>query len=120
MDEQTRSELIEAYFDTVDAESYEPFKRVFSTESRHVRPGQPDLVGADAIRSFFETDRQSSDSTHTVLRTMHADEDVTFCKIHVEGQLPDGRYEGEAVCEFAFDPDTKTIARYRVYRGYDR
>lgn len=120
MDEDTRDDLIEAYFGAVDAESYEPFERVFSAESRHVRPGQPDLVGAAEISEFFEADRQSSDSTHTVLRSMHESDDVTFCKIHVEGQLPDGRYEGEAVCEFTFDPTTGTIARYRVYRGYER
>lgn len=120
MDVETRAELIEAYFAAVDAESYEPFDRIFSDESRHIRPGQPDLVGSDGIRSFFETDRQSSDSTHTVLRSMHTDDEVSFCKIHVEGQLPDGRYEGEAVCEFVFNGPTGTIDRYRVYRGYDR
>jgi ketosteroid isomerase-like protein len=120
MDDETRMDLIETYFDAVDAESYEPFERVFSADSRHVRPGQPDLVGADAIKSFFETERQSADSTHTVLRSMHADDDVTFCKIHVEGRLPDGRYEGDAVCEFTFDSATGTIAEYRLYRGYDR
>lgn len=120
MDDQTRMELIEAYFDAVDAESYGPFDHIFSPQSRHVRPGQPDLVGRDAIRSFFENDRQSSNSTHTVLRSVHMEDDVTFCKIHVDGQLPDGRYEGEAICEIEFDSATETIARYSVYRGYDR
>ena len=120
MDDETRAELIGAYFDAVDEEVYDPFDRIFNEESRHIRPGQPDLVGAAEIKSFFETERRSSDSTHTVLRSMHADDDVTLCKIHVEGTLPDGPYEGEGVCEFAFDPDTETIARYRVYRGYDR
>jgi hypothetical protein len=77
-------------------------------------------VGTEAIRTYYETDPQSSDSTHTVLRSMHGDDHVTFCKIHVEGQLPDGGYEGEAIGEFWFDPATQTIARYRVYRGYER
>lgn len=119
MDEPTRRELVEAYYDAVDAESYVPFERIFSAESRHVRPGQPDLVGADEIRSFFETERESSNSTHTIERFVHFDAGA-FCKIHVEGDIGDERYDGEAIVELEFDPETETIALYRVYRGYQR
>ncbi|MFB6310253.1 MAG: nuclear transport factor 2 family protein [Salinirussus sp.] len=119
MDERARRELVETYFEAVDAESYEPFERVFSDSSQHIRPGQPALVGADEIRSFFETERVSSNSTHTIERWVDF-VDGAFCKIHVEGDIGDERYEGEAIVELAFDDDTETIASYRVYRGYER
>lgn len=119
MDEAKRNTVIDQYYQAIDDEEYVAMEAAFSEEARHIRPGQGALEGATGIREFFETERQSSNTVHTVNKRFH-DEDGTYCRVTVTGDLPDGPFEGDVFAEFEFDDGEDHITKYRVYRGYDR
>jgi len=119
MDESTREVLMGRYFDAIDSESYHPFTELFTADSRHIRPGQDVLRGLDEIRSFFEHERRSSNTTHQTEWVRHIGNE-SYCKVVVSGELTGAEYEGEVICEFGFDTRSETISKYKVYRGYDR
>lgn len=119
MNEGRRDELIDAYYGGLDAEEYGAFDEIFADDAEYARPGQRTLRGGDEIRAFFETERRSSNTTHQVTKRLH-DDDATYCKVAVRGDLPDGSFEGDVVAEFEFDDAASQITAYRVYRGYQR
>lgn len=117
MRDSKRNELIDAYYFGLDAEEYETLDDLFTGDATHERPGQGTLTGAVAIRAYFESDRRSFDTVHEVQTRIHED-DVTYCKVRVSGELPDQSFKGDVIAEFTFDDDR--IASYKVYRGYQR
>lgn len=119
MDEANRNALINSYYEAIDDEDYAAMEATFASDAQHIRPGQGSLVGAAAIREFFETERQSSNTFHDVTKRFHDDEG-SYCMVTVSGELPDGPFEGDVFAEFEFDADEEHITKYRVYRGYSR
>jgi len=119
MEQQRKTDLINDYYTAVDSEDYEVFDEIFAESAAHVRPGQGSLDGRNEIKQFFEEQRQSSGTTHTVTRRFH-DDDASYCKVTVSGQLDGDQFEGDVISEFQFDPETERIAQYRVFRGYAR
>lgn len=118
MNERRRNELIDAYYRDLDADEYEALDDIFAADAEYARPGQR-LDGGAAIREYFETERRSSNTTHDVEKRLHDDE-ATYCKVAVSGNLPDGSFEGDIVAEFEFDDGEDRITAYRVFRGYRR
>lgn len=117
MDIDERERLIDAYYDAVDEESYEAFDRLFTADSRHVRPGQGVLRGGAAVREYYETERDATETTHDVKRLVH-DDAITLCLVEVRGTGTEGPFSRPVVGEFTFDAAAGRISSYRVFRGY--
>jgi len=115
MDTTTRHELIDTYYDAIDAESFADFERAFAPTVEYLYPGEPAMHGVDAVREFFEERREHADSTHEIDRRVDADE-VTICEGTVTATAPDGSvFEAAFVGVFAFDDDAAGIDRVGVY-----
>lgn len=115
MDTAKRNELIDAYYDAIDAESFVDFERAFTPDIEYLYPGEPAMHGIEEVRSFFEERREHSNSTHDVFRRV-ADDEVTVCEGAVTAEAPDGTAFGAAfVGVFEFDEAAAAIARVGVY-----
>lgn len=117
MDTDERELLIDAYYWAVDKETYEEFERLLAADARHVRPGQEVLEGGEAVRDYYENEREATDTTHDVKRQVH-DDDLTLSLVEVSGETTDGEFSRPVVGQFTFDAETGRIGSYRVYRGY--
>lgn len=111
-----REQLIRAYYSAVDTESYADFEDLMTATVRHVRPGQGLLRGGAAVRDYYETERDSTNTAHEIEAILH-DDDRTLCLVEVSGETPAGPFVRPVVGAFTFDDDADLIDSYTVYRG---
>lgn len=115
MDVVDRNRLIDEYYRAVDDEEYGAFDRIFQTDAHHVRPGQGVLEGSKAVHSFYQNERDTTNTNHSVRRRLH-DDGGTLCVVEVSGVTPSGQFSRHVVGEFTFEDGR--IASYQVYRGH--
>lgn len=115
MDTATRDELIDTYYDAIDAEAFERFERAFAPDIEYLYPGEPVMHGVAEVQTFFEERRGHSGSTHEVHRRV-SDREVTVCEGRVTAERPDGTpFDAGFVGVFTFDDVADGIDRIAVY-----
>jgi ketosteroid isomerase-like protein len=115
MNREQRAELVETYFDAMDSESFDRFEEAFTPDVVYRYPGEPDMHGVDAIRTFFEERREHSNSTHEIQRRID-DGTAMVCEGTVTAERPDGSLlEAAFVDVFEFDDDAGGIDSAGVY-----
>ena len=107
MDRESRVEVIESYYDYVDAEEYDALFELFADDIVYHRPGQEPIEGIDEFRRFYREVRDIEDGEHAI-HDVHVDGDTVV----VQGQFT-GVVEGsETALGFAdvhqFDDGTIT------------
>lgn len=102
---EAKKDHIRRYYEVVDAGDVEGVLSIFSRGATYRRPGYEDMVGAEALRAFYEGDRVIESGRHTV-HTLVVEGDEGFVGGSFEGVLKNG---DEVTLEFAdlfrFDAD---------------
>lgn len=115
MDSTKRDELIDTYYDAIDAEAFERFEHAFAPDIEYLYPGEPDMHGVAEVQKFFEERRTHSNSTHNVHRRVF-DQEVTVCEGRVTAERPDGvPLDVGFVGVFTFAAAADGIDRIAVY-----
>lgn len=114
MNTDARKELVESYFERVDAERYGELRGLFTSDVAFHPPGD-DLRGLEEMINWYRDRLEVADATHDVQR--YVDDGTTVvCEGHLTGTLPDGSsIEGSFLDLFEFDPDSQRIAELTIY-----
>ncbi len=111
-----RDDLIDAYFERVDAETFDRFTDVFDPDVDFYPLGEP-VSGVDALIDWYESSVSLSDMTHeTGRRLHHPAATVVQGRLHarVSGET---ELEGRFIDVFEFDDETDAITSLAIYIG---
>jgi ketosteroid isomerase-like protein len=114
MDAEARRELVESYFERVDAERYGDLEGLFTGDVAFHPPGD-DITGVEEMIDWYRDRLKVADATHDVQR--YVDDGTTVvCEGHLTGRLPDGSsIEGGFLDVFEFDTESERIAELTIY-----
>lgn len=105
MDAPDRDDVIDEYFDAIDAEEYDRLEAVFADDVEYHYFGGKAARGVDEAIALLGEERSFTNTTHTTSLRLH-DGRITVCEGTVEGELVDG---GGATVDFMdrmeFDAD---------------
>lgn len=109
-----RNELIDAYFNAMDADNLDLVLPVLADDFLY-QSLSGDLEGASGLRHYAEEVRSLSNSTHDVTLRIHGD-GASVAEGIVSGETPDGdRTEANFCNVFEFDESDSEITRLAVY-----
>ena len=107
-----RDELIEAYFNALDTNSFEDLRSVVEEEVTFRPPDGSHVIGVSEMIQYFENNRDLDESNHRIL-TRVDDEATTVCEGDVTGRIGDEEVEAEYCDVFEFGEEK--ISRISVY-----
>jgi ketosteroid isomerase-like protein len=114
MSNETRNDLIDAYFDAMDEEDLEIVEPALA-DSFVYESLSGDLEGFEGLREYMEERRSLSNSEHRISRRIHGEE-ASATEGTVVGDGEDGeRVEANFCNVFEFDADERGITRIAVY-----
>lgn len=114
MSDADRNELIDAYFDAMDAEDLARVRPVLADDFRY-ESLSGDLDGAAGLRRYVEERKALTDTTHRIDRRLH-DAGGSVAEGVVTGATSDGEQTSADFCDvFEFDGDDERITRIAVY-----
>ncbi|MGX5692860.1 nuclear transport factor 2 family protein [Dermacoccus abyssi] len=112
---QAKKAHIRRYYEVVDAADVEGVLDIFTPDATYRRPGYPDMVGADALRAFYEGERVIESGRHSV-HTLVLEGDEGFVGGSFEGVLKNGdQVSLEFADLFRFAPDGKVSFRQSYF-----
>lgn len=113
MTEADRDQLIDAYFEALDAEDPEIVRPAVADDVVY-ESLVGDLEGFAGLETYIEELREVSDSTHDVTLRVH-DETASVVAGRVRGMAADGPMEAAFCDVFRFDTDDDRITQISVY-----
>jgi hypothetical protein len=113
MSESDRDELIDAYFDAMDAEELDVVRPALA-DGFVYESLSGDLAGFEGLETYMNELRGLSDTVHEVTLRMHG-EAASVTEGTVTGEGDDGSVEAEFCNVFEFDEDDAGITRIGVY-----
>lgn len=113
MSDSDRNELIDAYFDAMDAADLEILRPVLAEDFVY-ESLSGDFEGVDGIETYLEDVRGLSNTTHEITSRVHG-EDASVAEGVVTGESEDGRVESGFCDVFEFDGGDERITRIGVY-----
>jgi|GEM_PF-349536 len=113
MSDADRNELIDAYFDAMDAEDLELVRPALADDVVFESLSGP-LEGFSGFETYMNELRGLSDTEHELTNRVHGD-DATAVEGTVTGESDDGPVEADFCDVFDFDADDEEITRIAVY-----
>ncbi len=113
MSESDRNELIDAYFDAMDAEDLETVRPALA-EGFVYESLSGDLEGLAGLETYMNELRGLSETTHEVTLRLH-DQTASVAEGTVTGESEDGPVTADFCNVFEFDADDTGITRIGVY-----
>lgn len=113
MSETDRNELIDAYFNAMDAEDLEIVRPALADDFVY-ESSAGNLEGYAGLKTYMEELRGFSDTTHDVTLRIH-DETASVAEGTVTGETEDGPVEVDFCDVFEFDAADEGITRIGVY-----
>lgn len=114
MSESERNEVIDRFFDALDADEFDRLRDVF-TEDATFAAGDDPLSGIEEIITHYEENRTASNTDHRITRRVH-DGDTACVEGSVTGDLPgEEDLEGDYLDVMEFDPDSDRISYIKGY-----
>lgn len=113
MNEGERNELIDLYFEALDAEEASIAKDALSDDFVYVSSAGV-LEGFEGFRTYIDELRSSSNSVHDVTLRVH-DEAGSVAEGVVTADSPDGPVEKQFCDVFEFDENEDRLTRVAVY-----
>lgn len=112
MSEADRNELIDTYFEAMDAEDLDVLRPALADDVVFESlSGQ--LDGFSGFEQYMEELRGLSETTHDVTLRVH--DDASVAEGTVTGESEDGTVEADFCDVFEFDVDDEQITRLAVY-----
>ena len=113
MSETDRNELIDAYFDALDAEDLDIVRPSLADDFVFKSLSGP-LEGISGFETYMNELRGLSNTDHDVALRVH-DEGASVAEGTVTGESEDGSVEADFCDVFEFDADDEQITRIAVY-----
>lgn len=113
MSEADRNELIDAYFDAMDADDLEIVRPALA-DGFVYESLDGDLEGFAGLETYMNELRGLSETTHEVTLRVHG-EDVSVAEGTVTGHSEDGPVEAEFCNVFDFTEGDEALTRIGVY-----
>jgi len=113
MSQEDRNELIDAYFEAMDAEDIDLVTPVLADDFVFESLSGP-LEGAAGFERYMNELRGLSNTEHEISLRVH-DDDASVVEGTVTGDSDDGSVEADFCDVFEFDADDDAIARIAVY-----
>lgn len=113
MADAERNELIDAYFDAMDAADPELLRPVLA-EGFVYESLSGEFEGIDGFETYLEDVRGLSNSTHEVTLRVHG-EDASVAEGVVTGESEEGTVEADFCDVFEFDENEAGLTRIGVY-----
>jgi ketosteroid isomerase-like protein len=113
MSESDRDELIDAYFDAMDAEDLDIVRPALADDFVY-ESLDGDLEGFAGLETYMNELRGLSETTHEVTLRIHG-ETASVAEGTVTGESGDGSIEADFCNVFEFDGDEGGITRIGVY-----
>jgi len=89
-DPETIRELVQRYYDRIDAADYDGLLALFAADVTYDRPGQGVIEGIDALERFYREERPLSDGDHE-LHAVVVEGDTAAVRGRFEGRQGDER-----------------------------
>ena len=114
MTDADRDDLIDAYFEAMDAGNLDPVREALADDFRYESPAG-DFEGTEGLREYVEDHRSLADSTHEIDVRVH-DASASVAEGTVRGTTEDGGSTEAGFCDvFEFDEADGHITRLAVY-----